>query len=98
MNFLFVDKILDLVPGKRTLALKHVTASDDYLYLNSEGRVTLIPCIVGEALGQLCSWNVIKASDFRLRLVGGVVGAVNLLEEVYLGDTILLENTIDALD
>jgi 3-hydroxymyristoyl/3-hydroxydecanoyl-(acyl carrier protein) dehydratase len=98
MNFLFVDKILALEPGQSTTAIKNITLSDDYLRLNHQGEGIIIPCILGEAIGQLCSWNVIQSSDFQLRLIGGVVGEVNLRNEAFVGDTVILENTIDHLD
>lgn len=98
MNFLLVDRILDLQPGKSTLAIKHITASDTYLTQDAHNRTMIISCIIGEALGQLCSWNVIKTSNFERRLIGGVVGEVRMFGDAYLGDTVVLENTIDALD
>src|ERR1700730_11695059 len=98
MNFLFVDKILSLEPGKKTVGLKQVTASDEYLYYNHQGNLAINPSIIAEALGQLGSWNVIKTSDFNFRILGGVVEEINALEDVLVGDTILLETTIDSLD
>jgi 3-hydroxymyristoyl/3-hydroxydecanoyl-(acyl carrier protein) dehydratase len=98
MNFLFVDKILELVPGQKTIALKHITATDSYLIPDTQNKPSIMSCIIGEALGQLCSWNVIKSSDFRFRLIGGVVGEVKIMQDAYLGDTVVLENYIDVLD
>lgn len=98
MNYLFVDRILSLTSGKQTVALKHITASDTYLYQNHQGKIAIISCILGEAIGQLCSWNVIKSSEFRYRLIGGLVGEVIIHGDAYLGETVLLENNIEALD
>lgn len=98
MNFLFIDRILALEPGKTAVALKHVTASDVYLFKNHANQIALYSCIVGEAIGQLCSWNVIQGTNYNLRLIGGVVGEVHLHSEPLLGETIILENTIEVLD
>lgn len=98
MNFLFVDKILELIPGQKTVALKHITPTDSYLIPDAHNKPSIMSCIIGEALGQLCSWNVIKSSDFSLRLIGGVVGEVKIMQDAYLGDTVILENQIDVLD
>lgn len=98
MNFLFVDRILAMDPGKHAVALKHVTASDAYLFKNHDHAIALHSCIVGEAIGQLCSWNVIQATGTNFRLIGGVVGEVILHRDPLLGETVILENTIDRLD
>jgi 3-hydroxymyristoyl/3-hydroxydecanoyl-(acyl carrier protein) dehydratase len=98
MNFLFVDRILAMEPGKKAVALKHVTASDAYLFKTHDDKTALYSCIIGEAIGQLCSWNVIQGTNYGLRLIGGVVGAVIMHSEVLLGETVVLENTIETLD
>lgn len=98
MNFLFVDQILSLDPGKKAVGIKHVSPQDMYLTAAPNGKPALLPCIVGEALGQLNSWCAIVASDFKLRSIGGIVPEVNMNGFAYLGDTVLLEIEIDHLD
>lgn len=98
MNFLFVDRILAMDPGKQAVALKHVAASDAYLFKNHQNQTALYSCIIGEAIGQLCSWNVIQGTNYDLRLIGGVVGEVILHNDPLLGETVILENTIEVLD
>lgn len=98
MNFLFVDQILELEAGKRAVGIKQVTAHDAYLYPDHAGVPTLRSCIVGECLGQLCSWVVIKATAGKMRSVGGIVSAVQMLGEARIGDTIKLEIDVDFLD
>ncbi len=98
MSFLFVDRISDMEPGKFARGLKHVSPSDLYLYKNQDNNIALYSCIIGEAIGQLCSWNVMQATQFQRRLIGGVVGEVAVKREPLLGETVLLENTIETLD
>lgn len=99
MNFHFVDQILELIPGQKAVGLKHVTPADFYLTNDRvQQKPVLISCIVGEAIGQLCSWNVIKATDGRRRSVAGIVSAVKVYGQAELGDTILLEVTIEQLE
>lgn len=98
MNFLFVDRILSLNPGKEAIGLKHVTLNDIYLSVDQNNNQLLLPCIVGEALGQLCSWNVLKTSDFSFRPVGGVIQEIQMFADTAIGDTVLLESHIDTLD
>lgn len=93
MSFLFVDRILELEPGRRVVAEKDVTPDEPFV----ENRA-LISCIVGEAVGQAGAWSVLKANDFTRRPVAGIVGAVEIPGEARLGDTIRLETTIDSME
>ncbi|MEJ2188307.1 MAG: hydroxymyristoyl-ACP dehydratase [Acidobacteriota bacterium] len=95
--FHFVDQILELDPRCHALGLKHVTTGDAFVRASASGRSVLLPSIIGEALGQLGAWNVMAANDFTLRPVAGVVGAVTILGQAAVGDTILLDTTIDSV-
>ena len=97
MNFLFVDEILELIPEKQVIGHKYVTPSDHYLSEGKDGKIALIPAIIGEALGQLCAWNMMKATDFTKRPVAGIANKVTLYGDAYLGDTIQLKCTINAI-
>ncbi len=98
MNFLFVDQILHSEPGKYIKGLKHVTVHDTYMGLAKNNKPAIMSCIVGEALGQLGAWNVMKLNGFTHRPVAGVVGDVTILGEAHIGDSILLETFIDSVD
>jgi len=95
--FHFVDRIVELDPGKHALGVRHVTAADPFLTLR-DGGACLLSCIVGEALGQLGAWNVMAANGFTLRPVAGIARNVRILGEVRPGDAILLDTTIDSVD
>lgn len=97
MSFLFVDQILDLFPGGKTTGLKYVTLQDTYLTHSGDG-LTLRPSILGEALGQLCSWNVLQTTHYRFRPVGGVIQEIQLFNRPRVGDVIFLESNIENLD
>lgn len=99
MNFHFVDQIFELELNKRITGVKHVTPADFYLTKNfTSEKPMLMSCIVGEALGQLCSWNIIKSSHGKLRSVAGLVSEVRMYKPAYLGDSIFLEVNIEELE
>jgi 3-hydroxymyristoyl/3-hydroxydecanoyl-(acyl carrier protein) dehydratase len=98
MNFLFVDQILAFEPGKGAIGIKHVTACDTYLTRTPSGKPALLPCVVGETVGQLCGWYVIKQTQGQLRAIAGIISAVNIYDYAYVGDTIQLQIWIDHLD
>jgi 3-hydroxymyristoyl/3-hydroxydecanoyl-(acyl carrier protein) dehydratase len=95
--FHFVDQILELDPGRRALGVKHVTSRDTFVRVTAGGEPALLPCIIGEALGQLGAWSVMAANDFAMRPVAGVVGEIAITGEAAVGDTVLLDTTIDSL-
>ena len=98
MSFLLVDRILHLAPGGITRGVKHVSHDDVYLCRDDKERLCFMPSLVGEALGQLAAWNVMVSQAFRQRPVAGVVSRATLHRPVYVGETLLLTSTIDALD
>jgi len=95
--FHFVDRILELDPGRHGLGVKHVTPGDTFVRPTAAGVPALLPCIIGEALGQLGAWSVMAAKDFSVRPVAGVVGEVVIAGEATVGDSILLDTTIDSV-
>ncbi|TNF75531.1 MAG: hydroxymyristoyl-ACP dehydratase [Acidobacteria bacterium] len=96
--FHFVDRILQLEPGKHTLGVRHITDSDPFLLSRIEGRPLLAPSIIGEALGQLGAWNVMAANGFTLRPVAGIARNIRILGEAGPGDTLVLDTTIQSVD
>lgn len=95
--FHFVDQILELDPGRHGLGIKRVTSGDTFVRPNAGGGATLLSCIIGEALGQLGAWSVMVAKDFSVRPVAGVVGEVAIIGEAAVGDSVLLDTTIDSV-
>jgi 3-hydroxymyristoyl/3-hydroxydecanoyl-(acyl carrier protein) dehydratase len=98
MRFLFVDRILKLLPGESVRGIKHITSDDIYLCPDKKGRLCFIPSLIGETLGQLAAWNVMFTKDFTLRPVAGVVSSARLHRPAYVGETLLLESIIETLD
>lgn len=98
MSFLFVDRILQLSPGKFARGIKHINRDDAYLCPDDEGRLCFVPSLIGETLGQLAAWSVMVANNFSLRPVAGVVAKARLHRPAYIGETLLLESVIESLD
>lgn len=98
MRFLFVDRIVHLSPGEWVGGIKHITGDDTCLTTDEQGRHCFIPSLIGETLGQLAAWNVMQHNQFTLRPVAGVVASARLHRPAYVGETLLLESWIDALD
>jgi len=99
MSFILVDQITQFDSGKSISGLKHISHSEPYLTRSHHSsKAIFIPSLIGEATGQLAAWSVMHALDFKKRPVAGIVSKVNILGEVFVGETLKLEATIDALD
>jgi 3-hydroxymyristoyl/3-hydroxydecanoyl-(acyl carrier protein) dehydratase len=96
--FHFVDRILQLEPGKHALGVRNITDTDPFILSREDGRRLLAPSIVGEALGQLGAWNVMAANGFTLRPVAGIARNIEIMGEAEPGDTLVLDTTIKSLD
>lgn len=98
MRFLFVDRIIELIPGELIRGIKHITADDAYLHQDKQGKYYFASSLIGETLGQLAAWNVMLRNNFQARPVAGLVDSARLFRRAYVGETLLLESMIDCLD
>lgn len=98
MRFLFIDRITELSPGVFARGIKHVTRDDYYVCQDKSGAWCFIPSLIGESLGQLAAWNVMMSNGFSARPVAGIASKAQLLRPVYVGETVVFDAHIDALD
>jgi 3-hydroxyacyl-[acyl-carrier-protein] dehydratase len=72
--FLFVDEVLELEPGARIVARKHVSADEWYFAGHFPERPVLPGVIMVEALAQACAIAVfsLPAHHGKLPLFGGI--------------------------
>lgn len=88
MAFLFVDRITEIVPGRR--------ARGSFSIPRNLRRLS--PCLVGEAVGQLAAWVAMKKVEFRSRPVAGVTGEFRIKEEASPGAILDLEVELESCD
>lgn len=84
--FLFVDKIMDLAPGKSATGLKAVTSNEDILLFS--------PSLIIEAMAQVAGItlsfnNQHRAGDYSGYLIE--VKDFSFLEEIHIGDRLFLD-------
>jgi len=88
MAFLFVDRITEIVPGRRARGSFSVPRD-----LRS-----LSPCLVGEALGQLAAWVAMANAGFRSRPVAGITGEFRIKQDASPGAMLDLEVELESCD
>jgi 3-hydroxyacyl-[acyl-carrier-protein] dehydratase len=90
--FLFVDEVIDLVPGERVVARWHLTGDEWFFPGHFPGRPTLPGVLMCEAIAQAGALAVLLDERYagKLPLFGGLDGA-RFRRQVVPGDTLTLE-------
>lgn len=86
--FSFVDRITELVPGKRARGTFAIPAGID----------AFPPCLMAEAVGQLAAWVAMSQIGFRGRPVAALANETRFLRAAKPGDVLELEVEIHDVD
>lgn len=93
--FLMVDKVIEVEPGKKSVAIKNVTANEPFFQGHFPGNPIMPGVLIVEALAQTAGIAVAIQSEDKNKL--GVFAAINVMKfkrQVVPGDTLVLEAEI----
>ncbi len=96
--FLLVDRVVELEPGKRAVALKQVTANEPQFTGHFPGRPIMPGVLMVEALAQTAGIAVMTLDEYRGKL--GLFAGIDdcrFRRLVVPGDTLRLEVTVEKL-
>ena len=96
--FILVDRVLEVVPGERVVALKNVTINEPFFVGHFPGHPVMPGVLIVEALAQACAILVFatldaKESDGKLFYFAGI-DATRFKKPVVPGDQLRLEGTM----
>ncbi|HWL43450.1 MAG TPA: 3-hydroxyacyl-ACP dehydratase FabZ [Ilumatobacter sp.] len=96
--FLFVDEIVELVPGERAVGRWTLTGDEWFFAGHFPGRPTLPGVLMCEAIAQVGALAVLSDERYtgKLPLFGGLDGA-RFRKQVVPGDTLTLEAEMTRL-
>ena len=96
--FLLVDRVLELEPDKRVVALKNVTSNERYFIAGPGGVPTLPASILTEAMAQAGAVLILSKPENQGRLVYFMgIDRVRYRRPVVAGDQVLFEATVVRL-
>lgn len=96
--FLLVDRVVELEPGKRVVALKNVTANEPQFTGHFPERPIMPGVLMVEAMAQAGAVAVLTLPEYRgkLALFAGIDGC-RFRRTVVPGDTLRMEITMEKL-
>lgn len=93
--FLLVDKVLEVEPGKRVVAVKNVTANEPFFQGHFPGYPIMPGVLIAEALAQASGIAIAMLEEGKNKL--GVFAAIETMKfkkQVVPGDVLMLEGEI----
>ena len=96
--FLLVDRVLELEPDKRVLAVKNITTNERYFIAGPGGVPTLPASILTEAMAQAGGILILSKPENRSRIVYFMgIDRVRYRRPVVAGDQVHLEGEVVRL-
>ncbi len=104
MRWMWIDQIVELVPGKRMVAIKIVSLAEEYLHdhFAADGGLEALPVypasLLIEGMAQTAGILVGAARDFKEKVILAKIMRAVIDCDVFPGQTIRYEANIEHLD
>jgi len=106
MRWMWIDRIIELTPRQRLLAIKHISLAEEHLHDHFQAEpaqglpaTPIMPaCFIIEGMAQSAGILVGHAGAFREKVVLAKVSKVELTEDAAPGDTLRYTATVERMD
>lgn len=104
MRWMWIDRIVELVPRERLVAIKNISLAEEHLHdhFAPDGDLPALPVMPGslivEGMAQSAGILVGHAGNFREKVLLAKVSAVELERDATPGTTLRYTATIDRID
>ncbi|MCR5625074.1 MAG: 3-hydroxyacyl-ACP dehydratase FabZ [Lachnospiraceae bacterium] len=96
--FLLIDRIIDMVPGEKAVALKNVSMNEPFFVGHFPGEPVMPGVLIVESMAQAGAVSILSKEEFKGRTAYfGGLNNVKFKRKVTPGDTLRLEVEIDKL-
>lgn len=106
MRWMWIDRIVELVPGKRMVTIKNVSLAEEHLHdhfaADPEQGLAALPimpaCFMIEGMAQTAGILVGHAGGFKEKVVLAKINRAEINHDATPGDTLRYTATLDRLD
>ncbi len=104
MRWLWIDRIVEMTPEKRLVAIKNVTLAEEHLHdhFAAAGGLDALPIVPAtlliEGMAQTAGILVGSARGFKEKVILAKISSANFEREVVPGQTVRFEATLDRID
>jgi 3-hydroxyacyl-[acyl-carrier-protein] dehydratase len=97
MRWIWIDKFKEFETGKRAVAIKNVTLTEEHLHDHFPGFPVMPECLMIEAMAQTAGILVGEAKQFQEKVVLAKIKKAVFFDYVKPGDSIELEAFIESI-
>jgi len=97
MRWIWIDKFIEFESGKRAVAIKNVTLSEEHLHDHFPGFALMPETLCIEAMAQTAGILVGQARNFQEKVILAKIKKAVFFHYVRPGDTLRLEAKIDSI-
>ncbi len=98
MRWLWIDRIIELSPGERLCAIKHVSLAEEHLFVTTGGVPVMPTSLIIEGMAQTAGLLVGHAGGFREKVLLAKIQRATLDREATPGCTLFYEATLTRMD
>jgi len=97
MRWIWIDKFVEFHSGKRAVAIKNVTLSEEHLHDHFPGFAVMPESLMIESMAQTAGILVGEAKNFQEKVILAKVKKAVFYDYVQPGDTIRLDAEIESI-
>jgi len=104
MRWMWIDRVVELSPRQKLVAIKHVSLAEDHLHdhfpaTSGRGALPVMPAsLIVEGCAQTAGILVGHAEEFREKVILAKVGKFELERDAFPGQTLRYTATIQQMD
>lgn len=104
MRWMWIDRVVELVPRQKLVAIKHVSLAEDHLHdhfpaSGARGAMPVMPAsLIVEGCAQTAGILVGHAEEFREKVILAKIGKFEIERDAFPGQTLRYSATIQQMD
>ena len=97
MRWIWIDRFIEFVPGKKATAIKNVSLAEEHLHDHWEAYPIMPTCLMIEGMAQTAGILVGQARNFKEKVILAKVAKAEFTDIVVPGDQITYQAEIDSI-